>query len=171
MKIQMFYAPNNDNMVSKRGQRWCILEGLSWLVAPKTTSMLNKNSFSSNHLSLIKYVDHDEAPCMHALMAFNSCHRSFSIAIFLWYTHQASWQDILCSNPTAVFRLCRAWLVSSIKKMERARKQDTSVDRLMKAPGCSRLKNLLTLLEMHVSPSLPNSYTHTAPINTTKPSH
>ena len=53
--------------------------------------------------------------------------------------------------------------------MERARKQDTSVDRLMKAPGCSRLKNLLTLLEMHVSSSLPNTYTHTGPINTTKP--
>jgi hypothetical protein len=53
--------------------------------------------------------------------------------------------------------------------MERARKQDTSVDRLMKAPGRSRLKNLLTLLEMHVSSSLPNTYTHTGPINTTKP--
>ena len=159
MKIQMFYAPNNDNMVSKRGQRWCILEGLSWLVAPKTTSMLNKNSFSSNHLSLIKYVDHDEAPCMHALMAFNSCHRPFSIANFLWYTHRASRQYILlCSNPIAVFRLCRAWLVSSIKKWRGQESRTLQLTGLWKHQAAAASKTFWRSLRCT---SLPLSQIHT----------
>jgi hypothetical protein len=67
---------------------------------------------------------------------------------------------ILCSNPTAVFRLCRALSVSSIKKTGEGKKAGHFSCQASQSTRLQPPQNLSTLLEMHVSPSLPNTYTY-----------
>lgn len=106
--------------------------------------------------------------CMDSLMAFHGCHRSFSIAeIFLRCTRRSPRQDILSSVQIQQqsFVFAEHYQFPPLKKLERARKLDTSVARLLKAPGCSRLKTFPRSLRC-TSPPL--SQIHT-PISTTKP--